>query len=64
VVVPNVHVKVSVFERGPVVLSLQGAADYMMLKENDRATGSEIAVPGSLFAPFTTTSFADATVPR
>jgi len=52
VMVPNLHVKVSVFERGPVAVTLQGAGYYMVMKENGTAVGSALAVPLSLFASF------------
>jgi hypothetical protein len=52
VIVPNLHVKVSVFQRGPVALTLQGAGYYLILRETGSASGALTSIPASLFASF------------
>jgi hypothetical protein len=50
VLIPNAHVKVSLFQRGPVAVTGQGAGYYLVLRQNGSATGSLVSVPVSLFA--------------
>jgi hypothetical protein len=52
VLVPNLHLKISVLQRGPVSLALRGAGYYVVLKDQGSASGSLVAVPLSLFASF------------
>jgi hypothetical protein len=52
VFIPNLHLKASVFQRGPVAVALQGAAYYVALKDQGSASGSLFVVPASLFASF------------
>jgi hypothetical protein len=52
VLVPNLHLKVSVYQRGPVALTVQGGGYYARLNDNGTATGSLLVVPLSLFASF------------
>lgn len=52
VFVPNLHLKASVFQRGPVAVAVQGAAYYVALKDQGSASGSLFVVPASLFASF------------
>lgn len=52
ILIPNLHVHVQFFHRGPVTLTLLGAGYYGILKDNGSASGSMIAIPASLFASF------------
>ena len=52
VLIPNLHLKVSVYQRGPIALSVQGGVYYLRLNDNGSATGSLVAAPLSLFASF------------
>jgi hypothetical protein len=50
VFIPNLHLKVSVLQRGPVAVAVQGAVYYVQLNQEASASGALIAVPLSLFA--------------
>ena len=52
ILIPNLHVHVQFFHRGPVTLTLLGAGYYGILKENGSASGSMVAVPVSMFGSF------------
>jgi hypothetical protein len=52
VLIPNLHLKVSVYERGPVALTVQGGGYYARLNDNASATGALLVAPLSLFASF------------
>jgi len=52
VLIPNLHLKLSIFERPPVVLAVQGAGYLAALQENGSAAGTLSIVPLSLFASF------------
>src|SRR5215471_10553404 len=52
VFIPNLHLKASVLQRGPVSLAVQGAIYYVALKQEGSASGSLFVVPASLFASF------------
>jgi hypothetical protein len=52
VFIPNLHLKVSVFQHPPVLLAVQGALYYVALQEEGSASGSMFVVPASLFASF------------
>jgi hypothetical protein len=52
VFIPNLHLKVSVLQRGPVSLAVQGAIYYVALKQEGSASGSMFVVPASLFGSF------------
>jgi hypothetical protein len=50
VLVPNLHVKFSVLQRGPVALAVQGAGYLAALKDEGSASGKLTVLPLSLFA--------------
>lgn len=52
VLIPNLHLKVSLYQRGPIALTVQGAGYYARLNDNGSATGSLVVAPLSLFASF------------
>jgi hypothetical protein len=52
VLVPNLHVKFSALQRGPVSLAVQAAGYLVALKDQGSASGSLTAIPLSLFASF------------
>jgi hypothetical protein len=52
VFVPNLHLKASVFQRGPVAVAVQGAVYYAQLQQQGSASGALIAVPLTLWASF------------
>lgn len=52
VLIPNLHLKVQFFHRGPVTLTAVGAGYYGIMKDNGSAAGSIVAVPLSLFGSF------------
>jgi hypothetical protein len=52
VLVPNLHLKFSVLQRGPVSLALKGAGYFVALKDEGSASGTLTAFPLSLFASF------------
>lgn len=52
VLIPNLHLKVSAYQRGPIALTVQGGGYYVRLNENGSATGSLLVAPLSLFASF------------
>jgi len=50
--IPNLHVKVSILDRHPVALAVQGAAYWVSMNQQGSASGSLLAMPASLFASF------------
>jgi hypothetical protein len=52
VFIPNLHLKASILQRGPVAMAVQGAFYYVALKQEGSASGSLIVVPISLFTSF------------
>jgi hypothetical protein len=50
VLVPNVHLKFQILDRGPIALAVLGAAYYGILDKSNGVSGSLIDVPLSLFA--------------
>lgn len=52
VFIPNLHIKASVLQRGPVAVAVQGAVYYVSLDQQGTASGSLIVVPASAFGSF------------
>src|SRR5438477_1284807 len=50
--IPNLHFKVSILDRHPVALAVQGAAYWVSMQQRESASGSLLAIPVSLFASF------------
>jgi hypothetical protein len=50
--IPNLHLKVSLYNRRPVAITVQGAGYFAALKDQGSASGTLGAFPMSLFATF------------
>ena len=50
--IPNLHLKFSVYQRGPISVAVQGAGYLAALKDQGSASGTLMAFPLSLFGSF------------